>query len=133
MKGQIAFEYIMIVSLVLLFIIPIWAYSASINTQASQTISLSQAQVAVNKIASAADLAYSQGPPTKLTMNILIPRGVTSANLTGTTVVLRLYSGAGVTDVAAVSLANLSGSLPTTEGLYKFVIQANATFVNISY
>lgn len=133
MKGQVAFEYIVIVGLVFLLLIPVWSYMASVNSQASEALYISQAETAARKIVSAADLVYTQGPPTQLTIDAYIPRQVESVVLLNTTVRFRLYSAGSVTDVAATSLGTLSGSLPSSEGLYKFTIKAVDNYVNISY
>lgn len=133
MKAQVAFEYIIIVGVVITFLIPLWSYIAVVNEQATQSLSISQAQTAANRIVSASDLVYTQGPPAQLTITIFIPRGVESANLTDTTVRFRVYIGKGVTDVAAVALGPLNGSIPRREGLYRFSIKAVEDYVNISY
>ncbi|MBI4021547.1 MAG: hypothetical protein HY369_04855 [Candidatus Aenigmarchaeota archaeon] len=134
MKAQAALEYMIIVAIVFTFIIPIWSHLATVNESSQQSLSISQAQNAARKITSAADLVWAQGPPAMLTIDVYIPEGVASARMQNTSVIFTLYFGAGsTTDVASTSIGPLNGSLPTNEGLYKFVVRANTTFVNVTY
>ncbi|MBL7160266.1 MAG: hypothetical protein ISS93_00235 [Candidatus Aenigmarchaeota archaeon] len=133
MRAQVAFEYIVIVGLVIAFLVPVWSYIASMNDQATQSLSVSQAQTAAKKIVSAADLVYTQGPPTQITLDVFVPRGVQNATIVNSTVWFRVYYTSGVTDATATALGSLQGTLPRSEGLYKFTITAVSDYVNISY
>ena len=133
MKAQVAFEYIVVVTAVLIFIIPIWAYMATVSQQATQALSISQAQTAANRLVGAADLVHTQGYPAQLTIDVYIPSGVQAAELINTTIKFTVSGQGGASDVASVALGPLSGSLPTREGLYKFSVKSMNTYVNISY
>ena len=132
MNGQVAFEYIIIVGLVILFLIPLWSYIADLEGQASSELSISYAQNAVDKIASHADLVYSQGPPAKITSRVYIPTGVTQARILNSTIVLTVRVGASVSDVMAVSIANMTGSVPSAEGNYQLIVEAVGNLVNVT-
>ena len=73
MRAQTAMEYLSIVGIVLVFVIPIWAYLITIEQQTSTELSLSYSKNAARQIADASSLVYSQGPPAKLTFQIYIP------------------------------------------------------------
>jgi uncharacterized protein (UPF0333 family) len=124
MKAQAAFEYMVIVIIALTFMIPLWVYITSVKTEASDELSLSYAKNTVDKLASTADLIYSQGSPAKVRVNIFIPPGVYGYNITNNTVVLRVMYMGTVTDVYAESRAMLNGTLPTAEGGYWMQIEA---------
>jgi len=131
-QGQVAFEYMIIVGLVLLFLIPLWAYLASVREDTIQEISTSYAESAVNKIASSADLVFSQGPPAKVRTTVYIPSGVSSTNIIDSTIIISVYSGAGISNVSALTIANITGALPTTEGNYQITIEAIDDYVSVS-
>jgi len=124
MKAQAAFEYMVIVIIALTFMMPLWVYITSVKTEASDELSLSYAKNTVDKLASTADLIYSQGSPAKVRVNIFIPPGVYGYNITNNTVVLRVMYMGTVTDVYAESRAMLNGTLPTAEGSYWMQIEA---------
>ena len=132
MRGQVAFEYIIIVGLVLMFLIPLWSYIASVQEGTSSQLSISYSQNAVNKIASNADLVFSQGPPAKITTTLYIPPGVQETIIIGSTIIFRVWVRGSLTDVTAVSNANITGSLPATEGNYQISIDAVGDSVTLS-
>jgi len=135
-KAQVAFEYIVIVGLVMLFLIPLISYISSVQSRASTQLSISYAQNAANKLASQADLVYSQGPPAKVTTSIYIPPGIESSSISssvnGSTIIFRVRVPNSLTDVAASSNANIIGTLPQTEGNYQIAVEAVASHVAIT-
>lgn len=133
MKAQVALEYIIIVGIVLAFLIPVWSYLAAANTQASESLAASQAQAAAQKIASAADLVYTQGPPSQIKTEVFFPNGMSGASLNDSTVIIQVYSAGSVSDVVATSLANFTGSIPQSAGLYQLTIKAVNQVVDISF
>ncbi len=130
MKAQAAFEYMLMAVLVLAFVTPLWIYMVSINTDASDELTLAYAKNAVNSITSGADLVYSQGPPAKIKVSINVPDGVLAANLTNHTAFFRINHYSGVTHIYALSKARLNGTIPTRKGTYLMEIRAvdNAEF-----
>lgn len=132
MKGQVAFEYILIVGLLLFFLIPLWAYSAGIERQASSELATTYAQNAANKLANQADLVHSQGPPAKINTQLYIPPGVQNITIIDSTIIFRMQTDYGLTDVVAIANTNISASLPTTEGNYQISVEATPTGANIS-
>jgi len=130
--GQVAFEYMIIVATVLVFLVPIWAYVSGIQMQAGAELSLSYAKNTAEQIADTAGLVYTQGPPAKVDMRVYIPSGVEDINIINRTVVLRVRTTAGVSDVFSISIAEMNGTIPTQEGTYIVTIEAMDGFVQIS-
>jgi len=131
-KAQVAFEYIVIVMLVLAFIVPVWVYVSGMEKDAMEQLSLSYAKNAVENIASTADLVYSQGPPAKLSLRIYIPDGVQAINITSRVINMQLQRGSMHTDVFAMSSATLNGTLSTEEGAYFITLEAVGDYVQIN-
>ena len=132
MRAQVAFEYMVIVGMVMLFLIPMWIYISGVQQGASSQISISYAENAVNKIVSHADLVNSQGPPAKITSTLYIPPGVQEINFVDTTVHLRLLTSDGQMDILGVANVNITGTLPTREGNYQLRVEAVAGGVSVS-
>ena len=131
MKAQVALEYMIIVAIVVAFVIPVWAYLSTVQTQTGMELSISYAKNAVKKIADAADLVYSQGPPARINILVYIPASVEYASITNGTIKLGIRTTAGVSDIFAVSRAELNGTLPTSEGSYWITVEAQDTLVQI--
>jgi len=131
-KAQVAFEYMAIVGIALVFLIPIWLYVVQIQQSTSAELSVSYMRNAIDNIVHTSNLVYSQGPPAKVPLNIYIPNGVELVNITNNIIHIRLWTPSGVLDLTGSSVADLSGTLPTSEGLYKIYIEAKDNYVEIT-
>ena len=132
MKAQIAFEFLVIVGIAFAFLIPIWIYTTTLESQSSDELNLRFAENAARKIASAADLVGSQGEPAKVVTEVQIPALVSNITINATTIRIRLYTASGLTDVSATSTSQLNGTLPTQEGAYKVSVEAKSGYVQVS-
>jgi len=124
MKAQPAFEYMVVVIVALSFMLPVWAYVTMVKTETTDELSLSYAKNTVDKLASTADLIYSQGPPAKVKISIYIPNGVDGFDITNNTVSINVSYMGTTMPVFADSRAKLNGTLPTSEGNYWMKIEA---------
>lgn len=132
MKGQTAFEYMIIAMFVLAFLTPIWIYITQLQAQTSDEFALSYAKNAVTQIAKKADLVYSQRMEAKIRMEVYVPRGVEEVNISGNEINMRVATRSGPVDVFATSIAQLQGGLPAQEGLYNVLIKAEGSYVNVT-
>ena len=132
MRAQAAMEYLSIVGIILVFIIPIWAYLITVEQETASELSLSYSKNAVRQIADASSLVYSQGPPAKISFQIYVPPGVNSISFDNKSVVFNVSLGAVYTDVFATSTAAMNGTLPKDEGYYTVEITAIDGFVQIN-
>lgn len=130
-KAQAAFEYLVIVSIVLVFMIPIWAYVTSTQRDTSIELALTYAKNTANQIADASNLVYSQGPPAKIKINVYIPYGVGNITILNRTIRFRLNVDSGITDIFAFSTAQLNGTLPKKQGYYWIEVEATDDIVQI--
>jgi len=131
MKAQTAFEYMIIAIIVLGFLTPVWLYISQVQTQSTEQFSLTYAKNAVKKLAENADLVYSQRLGAKVKVGVYIPNGVEGINITGKTVIMKVYSSSGTVDIFETSMANLNGSLPADPGFHWVLIEAMGDYVQI--
>lgn len=134
MKLQVAMEYLFIVGIVLMFLIPVWVHTTTTQNQASEDLSISYAQAALDKLAATADLVYSQGPPAKVTQNVFVPPSTKSFYTNGKVIILFVSTSSGNSDVWKITKANLVSELPQDEGYYLFTVESiNESYVSITY
>ncbi len=124
MKAQAAFEYMLVVILVMSFLVPLWTYTLSVNNEASDELALSYAKNAVETLTSAADLVYTQGAPAKVKVSVFVPEGVEEYNITNRTIILKVVYSGGSTGVFSESRARLNGTIPTSRGTYWMEVRA---------
>ena len=132
MRGQAGLEYAAMVAIAIAIMVPIWLYASGSMASAKAELQSSYARQLVNKVSNAADAVFVQGEPAQLTLFVEFPEGLTSATVAGNEVSFRLVTAAGPTDVYAVSLANLSGSLSTRPGKHRVVVKASGGAVTVS-
>ncbi|MCK5022953.1 MAG: hypothetical protein KAS04_02160 [Candidatus Aenigmarchaeota archaeon] len=132
MRGQTAFEYMVIAIFVLMFLMPIWVYMSQIQVHTNDEFALSYAKNAVTQIAKKSDLVYSQRLDARIKIDVYIPRGIQYVNVTGNEINMRIMTNAGPVDVFETSIAQLQGTLPTSEGLYSILLKAEGDHVNIT-
>jgi uncharacterized protein (UPF0333 family) len=132
MRAQVSFEYMMVFALAIAFAIPVWIYASSFQQSAGEELSLSYASNAASQITNAADLVYTQGPPAKVRLNIYIPAGIEETNITGKTIILKVRSAGNLSDVFSVATANLTGTIPDSEGMYWISVESKGDYVQIA-
>ncbi|NYZ76048.1 hypothetical protein H0N98_02245 [Candidatus Micrarchaeota archaeon] len=123
--GQVGIEYMAILVLFLIIIIPVM-YIGMMDIQLQgQT---SQAKVAVDSIADTADRVYAQGPGTITTVEVYLPVGINYAGFTSheVNINMNLPTG-GATDVYSLARGNLTGTMPTLPGRHVLVVSMNST------
>ena len=132
MKGQVAFEYMIIIAVILAFIIPLWIYNISVQRDAGAELALAYSKNVAKKIADTANLVGSQGPPAKVSLQVFIPDGIVETNISSNRINLKVRIDGGVTDVFEISQVTLNGTLPTNKGNYILSIEAMTGYVQIN-
>jgi len=131
-KAQVAFEYMIIIGIVIAFLIPVWAYIAGVQQRTSTELSITYAKSAAENVANTANLVYSQGPPAKVNIMIFMPEGIEDVNITNNLINIKVRVGPAISNIYAESDALLNGTLPTTEGNYRISIEATDSYVQIT-
>ena len=119
-QGQVSMEYILLVGLLLVILIPLFYYSLH---KSSESISRSQAEDAVKSLAQAADEVYSLSPGTKKFVWVSIPGGVQGAQINGSEITLAVNIFDVTSDVNARSKAVVVGSIPLEKGTYRIPVE----------
>jgi len=132
MKSQVAVEYLIIVSVAFMILIPTILYLNQTFIGYNDDNKLSKASETVKKIGQTADWVYSQGPPAKQTIEIFIPKDLEEISLNNKTVLFKVRTSAGVSDVFYESVAPLNGTVPSNSGYYFVSLTAFQDYVNIS-
>lgn len=120
-KGQSSIEYIIIVGIVLVALIPLFIYSIN---KVNSEIKINQADDAVTSVANAANIVYSLGSGTKKFIRVTIPSGVVSYLVNGTIVQLQMHVYGSTSDFYAKTIPQVSGSLPIAKGTYTLSLEA---------
>lgn len=132
MKGQVAQEYLIIISVAMLILIPVIYHANNMLISYRDENKISSAKNSVNKLGETANWVFSQGPPARLTVEIYIPKDVENISLDNKTINFEVRTSSGLTDVFYETIAELDGSIPETNGYYRVAVVAHENYVNIS-
>ena len=130
MKSQIATE---LLTIVVIGIITTTSLFYLTLYHSSQSTSQILATSAVNTIANSADYLYSIGNQSSITLTLKFPEGIVNTSIVNKTIILKLSTSAGITDIFAVTKANLAGSLPNVSGIYRIKLQNIDNLIKISW
>ena len=120
MKAQASTEYLMMIGVVLLIIIPLLFYGLK---ESREGIQLNQAEDTVATIANAVDTVYSIGPGAKKLVWVNIPGGVEGASLENKDVLFKVRVYGNTADIFSSTKALLAGSLPIDAGPHRISIE----------
>lgn len=134
-RGQTALEFMLILGISLMIIIPLYAYLTSFSSQSRQDLKFKALEDNLEALAEAADIVYSQGYPAKMTIRFYVPDSVDNFTILGERVMVMGVSLGGVpTDITARTDAILNGTLPLRAGTYRVSVTAQQDgWVNVSY
>lgn len=120
-RGQAGIEYVIMIGILLIFLIPIIYYSLN---EANVNIKLTQLENAVRRVVKAADSVHALGPGSSQVVVVTLPKGIQSATIYDKEILLKVSMFGGVSDVHYPSKANLTGTFPTGEGTYNIVLSS---------
>jgi uncharacterized protein (UPF0333 family) len=140
MLGQTAIEYLMLFSIIFIILAILTSYAQDMTEQNRDEISVSNALIAVNKIAEAADIVYTQGSPSQITLSVYIPEGISSIEFSNNMIIMKINVSSGSSDILASSKAPLCcnitdcsiGCISTDSGTKRIKIKAEEGYVNIT-
>lgn len=132
MRGQAAFEYLLLFSIALSILgILVW-YSQSMTERNREDITVANAITAVNKIVEASNIVYTQGKPSQITLSVYIPERVSSIEFNSSLIIMKINIGSGSSDIIAMSKAPLQGNISSDSGVKKIRVVAEDNYVNIT-
>ena len=132
MKGQSALEYVLVVGIALLILLPLWVQINALVGVTSIELQSSYAQHAVSRLKAAADSVYVQGEPAKFTVIVTFPTGVESISISEYEISMRMSNSAGTIDAIATTLGPVTGNLSASPGSHRVTVTMNGTNVLIT-
>lgn len=132
LKSQVSVEYMLIMGFAALMTIPLLLIYYAYTSDSSDTVATSQALQIARKIADSSESVYYLGKPSQTTLKLNFPERIESTSLSNKEVVFKMKTKNGVTDIVEVSSVNITGTLPTTQGIHIITIKAEGGYVQVS-
>lgn len=132
-RAQASFDMLLTFMIGISIILATILYVNSAQTEYSSSYKINAAQNTVNKIAEAADTIFLQGNHSKIVLTLYFPDGISKASVQDNTVMLKLVTSSGETDIYQTTKENVSGSLPKASGTYKITVENIGENVSIGH
>ena len=132
-KAQVSSEYVILVGFILAITIPMLIVYYNFTSGVNDQIVSTQLDKVAKSVVDSADTVYFLGEPSQRTIKVYIPVNVKEAILSNRTLIYRMRSTSGDSDIVGVSAANMTGNLPVSSGVYLITIKATSNSIQISY
>jgi len=131
MKAQVAVEYLIIIGVAMMILLPLSLYLNQTLMGYKDDTKLSKGWNTVRELGQNADWVHSQGPPAKVTVEIYVPEDVVEVSLDNNMILYRVRTLAGITEVYYDTVPALNGTLPDKSQYYYISVTAiNQTHVD---
>ena len=121
-RGQAAFEYLVLIGVLLAILIPLFYY---VSNYSGQNIKVEKTEDAVRVLGRAADSLYALGPGNKDFVWITLPGSITEVNISGNQILIKTLVYGGLSDFYYTTIGPVNGSLPTQRGTYKILLEVS--------
>lgn len=121
-KGQVSFEYLIIVGFVMALLVPIIFISFSTFMEFQHVIEIKQIEQSGVTIVQQAQNVFFLGASSKKVFDITIPRSIDQIHILSNAVVFRVDVGGVYEDIIIFSDVPLSGSIPQNPGTFQITV-----------
>ena len=132
LKSQVSVEYMLVMGVAALMTVPLLLIYYTYSADTTDSVAISQSMQIARKIVDASESVYYLGKPSQTTLKFNFPDRIQSTSLSDREVVIKVKTQAGVTDIVQISAVNMSGTLPTSQGIHVLTIKADDGFVQIT-
>ena len=132
LKSQVSVEYMLIMGFATLMTIPLLVIYYTYSADTADSVALSQTLQIERKIIDASESVYYLGKPSQTTLKLNFPDRIYSTNISNMEINFKVKIQTGITEVVQVSSVNMSGSLPTSQGLHIVTVTAQDNYVQIT-
>ena len=131
-KSQISVEYMFIIGFATVMSIPLILIYYKYTSDTSESVASSQALQIARKIIDASESVYYLGKPSQTTLKLNFPDSVKLINLSNYEVIFKMKTRDGIVEVFQVSSVNITGNLPTSQGIHVLTIKAEDKYVQVT-
>ena len=119
----------MIIGFTMLVIITIIIISSSYSNDVKESINLNQLDQVVKAIIESAESIYYFGEPSKTTLKVFIPDRVEQAVFGNRSIIFKVQTSSGLTDVGYKTTMPLNGTISTSHGYHYISIEAKEGYI----
>ena len=130
--SQVSMEYLFVIGFSTLMIIPLLIIYYNYSNEASDSVATAQALQVARKIVDSAESVYYLGKPSQTTIKVSFPDKISNATLSDKEVFFKIKVKGGLSDVVFPSSVNITGTLPTSQGIHIITLKAETSYVQLT-
>ena len=132
-RAQSGLEYMIIVSIALLLVVPLISYSRDMVGSLEDSRDTERLVRSMDHIESGVRRVYSRGSGTKITFEVELPTSVVYSETSDNYFMYVLDKGGSESEYYTELDFPLQGDIPGNGGVYKVVVESKGDYVEISY
>jgi hypothetical protein len=132
MKAQASSEFMIIAGFLMAILIPLVIIGFVYPQQGEAQISTSHVTGMAIDIADAAEEVYYVGEPAKTTLKIYVPKNVDSITIVNDSIIFKVKTIHGMTDIVEKLPFNASGNISCSEGVKILKVESRGDHIWIS-
>lgn len=132
-NAQVGIEYMIIIGFVTFVIMSVLVIAMVYSDQTKDRIRLNQVENFATQLLNSAASVFFAGEPSKTTISLFLPSGVTEINITTEYLIITTHTSSGENKRAFESKVPISGTISTSEGIKKLVLEAKEDYLLISH
>ena len=132
LKSQISLEYMLIIGFATIMIIPLLVIYYNYSSETSESVTAGQSLQIARKIIDASESVYYLGKPSQTTLKLNFPNNIKLINISNYEVVFKIQTKNGLVEVVQISSVNITGNLPTSQGIHILTIKAEDKHVQVT-
>lgn len=131
-KAQVSVEYMLVMGFAALMALPLLLIYYTYSSDTSDSVATSQAMQIARRIVDSSESVYYLGKPSQTTLKLNFPDRIKSTRLGDYEVVINVSTKSGTAEMVQVSSVNITGNLPTTQGIHIITVKAEEGYVQIT-
>ncbi len=128
-KAQVSMEYMIVIGFVTFVVLVLLIQSFFYRRQVENQVSTTQGEQIVKSIIDTSEQVYYVGKPTKTTLKVSMPDGIQSLDFVNGTVLMRIKTQSGISDITYPSKVNITGNLSSNPGIRYIKVESRGTYV----
>jgi uncharacterized protein (UPF0333 family) len=130
-KGQVSMEYIILVGFISFIIIGTLVIAFYYSSGAKDRIRTNQIDNFAKKIISSSESVFYHGEPSKTTISVYLPEGVTDILIQNDRIYITYQASSGLEKISFKSNVPLDGTISSSSGIKRIQISAQEEKVNL--
>ena len=131
-KSQVSVEYMLVMGFASVMAIPLLLIYYTYTSDSSDAVATSQAMQIARKIVDSSESVYYLGKPSQTTLKLNFPDRIKSTKLDNYEILFNVSTKYGIAEIVQVSSVNITGNLPTTQGIHIITVKADDGYVRVT-